>query len=203
MAAGADARRRYSIAAKAIPLVQRRRAGLAYVCVSGQWVCPPGTGTPWAVQVLLAPATRVCLHRQRLSMRDGRRGRTGWRRRPGRRGRTGWRIRGGGRRRRTGLRRALMTLAACDARSDCHSVFEDPGDVRLCHARLLRAFRALRGRRSCALRTPGVAICAIVPPHCEQPARPQLHRDLLRRVRWLDRVHAGAVACCPGSHDVT
>jgi len=62
----------------------------------------------------------------------------------------------------------VTTLAACDVRSDCHSVFEDPGTCGCatpgCCAHFARC--ADLDRAHCMS---GAALCAMVPPHCEQP----------------------------------
>jgi hypothetical protein len=62
----------------------------------------------------------------------------------------------------------VTTQAACDTRTDCHSVFEDPHNCACaalgCCARFARCADGDRAR--C---TPGAAICTVVPPYCEQP----------------------------------
>jgi hypothetical protein len=62
----------------------------------------------------------------------------------------------------------VTTLAACDARSDCHSVFEDPGTCGCaspgCCAHFARC--ANFDRAHCMS---GVTVCTALPPHCEQP----------------------------------
>jgi hypothetical protein len=63
----------------------------------------------------------------------------------------------------------VTTRAECDARSDCHSVFVDPGDCSCaaigCCARFARC--ADGGRANC---TGSVVECDRVIPHCESPA---------------------------------
>ncbi len=63
---------------------------------------------------------------------------------------------------------SVTTLAACDARSDCHSVFEDPGTCGClalgCCAHFLRC--ADGDRASC---TPNAIACDAATPHCESP----------------------------------
>ena len=62
----------------------------------------------------------------------------------------------------------VTTQAACDARSDCHAVFEDPHNCACaalgCCARFARCANGDRAR--C---TPGAALCDMVSPYCEQP----------------------------------
>ena len=63
---------------------------------------------------------------------------------------------------------SLTTLAACDARGDCHAVFEDPGTCVCaasgCCARFTRCADGDRAR--C---TSGALLCKVAEPHCEQP----------------------------------
>jgi hypothetical protein len=63
---------------------------------------------------------------------------------------------------------SATTLDACDARSDCHPVFEDPGNCRCasagCCARFSRC--AVGDRATC---TPNGIACEVVTPHCESP----------------------------------
>ena len=63
---------------------------------------------------------------------------------------------------------ALTTLQTCDARSDCHAVFEDPGTCGCaalgCCARFARC--ADGDRAHC---TSGALLCKVAEPHCEQP----------------------------------
>jgi hypothetical protein len=63
---------------------------------------------------------------------------------------------------------AVATLEACDARSDCHSVFEDPHTCKCaalgCCARFKRCADA--DRASCT--NPGIA-CEAPQPYCEGP----------------------------------
>ena len=62
----------------------------------------------------------------------------------------------------------VATLAACDARTDCHSVFVDPGTCGCnavgCCARFSRC--ADGGKALCK----GTPICQIATPYCEAPA---------------------------------
>jgi hypothetical protein len=63
---------------------------------------------------------------------------------------------------------SVTTLAACDARTDCHSVFVDPGTCRCgavgCCAHFSRC--ADGGKASCK----GTPLCQIATPYCEAPA---------------------------------
>jgi hypothetical protein len=62
----------------------------------------------------------------------------------------------------------VTTLAACDARTDCHSVFVDPGTCGCaavgCCAHFSRC--AAGGKASCK----GTPLCQIATPYCEAPA---------------------------------
>jgi hypothetical protein len=61
----------------------------------------------------------------------------------------------------------VTTQVECEARSDCHSVFEDPGDCACaalgCCARFRRC--ADGDRANCI----GPALCEMLEPHCEGP----------------------------------
>jgi len=63
---------------------------------------------------------------------------------------------------------SVTTLEACDARSDCHALFEDPGNCRCaalgCCARFSRCADGDR-----ALCTSGAVLCDALTPHCEGP----------------------------------
>jgi hypothetical protein len=63
---------------------------------------------------------------------------------------------------------ALTTLQACDARTDCHAVFDDPGTCGCgspgCCAHFARC--ADGDRASC---TPAALLCKAAQPFCEQP----------------------------------
>jgi hypothetical protein len=62
----------------------------------------------------------------------------------------------------------LTTLAACDARGDCHAVFEDSGACDCatsgCCAHFVRC--ADGDRATC---TPGALLCKAATPYCESP----------------------------------
>jgi hypothetical protein len=62
----------------------------------------------------------------------------------------------------------VTTQVACDARSDCHAVFEDPHNCACaalgCCARFARCAEGDRARCT----NPGIA-CERVTPYCEQP----------------------------------
>jgi hypothetical protein len=61
----------------------------------------------------------------------------------------------------------LTTLAACDARSDCHSVFYDPGTCGCATPGCCAHFSSCADGATANCRGP--AACAIASPHCESP----------------------------------
>ncbi len=132
------------------------------LCVAG-WFCPRGgVPGPCTCSASQEPQCPCPFSWQCVTGGDGGGGGSG-----GRGGDPGFAGRGGG----GGTSPACIdepTLAACDARSDCHAVFEDPGMCSCaspgCCARFSRC--ADGELAACA----GVAIaCDTVAPHCEQP----------------------------------
>jgi len=62
----------------------------------------------------------------------------------------------------------VTALEACDARTDCHSVFTDPQDCRCAVAGCCTQFlRCADGDK--AKCTPGAIACDALEPHCEGP----------------------------------
>ncbi len=61
----------------------------------------------------------------------------------------------------------ITTQVECDARSDCHSVFEDPGNCACPALGCCARFRACGDgdQANCT----GPALCEVVEPHCEGP----------------------------------
>jgi hypothetical protein len=61
----------------------------------------------------------------------------------------------------------LTTQVACDARSDCHSVFEDPGTCGCAASGCCARFKSCAdgGQADCV----GPALCDLATPNCESP----------------------------------
>jgi hypothetical protein len=66
----------------------------------------------------------------------------------------------------------VTTVAACDARTDCHSVFVDPGNCRCATVGCCAGFSrcADGGKAACKGPTSPGAVCMVQPPFCSAPA---------------------------------
>jgi hypothetical protein len=126
------------------------------VCVNGQWTCQSGIPLsacdPCAQQAVPAPGC-VCHEGQWTCSTGGSGGSAGS---------------GGGGSGGATACSSVTTLDACDARGDCHAVFQDPGTCGCaglgCCARFSRC--AAGERADC---TPDGIACEMATPHCESP----------------------------------
>jgi len=158
-------------------------AAPAAMCVGGQWSCPPGSPSPVPCPCFGPPQPGCVCTASGVQCSTGGNGGRGGAGGLGGGGGTGGTAAGG----HGGAGGApacadVTTLADCDARSDCHAVFEDPHNCACaalgCCTRFARC--APFGRAHCK---PGATLCNDPRPYCETPYQ----------VSYVDTCYEGCV----------